>query len=139
MIESNTCYNNGCGSLKKWDVGNTVRAILMADADISNMVGSNIYPIVASEDVNGDFIVYQRDRYAKKATKMGVREDNCDLYVTAVSDNYDNGITLAYLIDTALVGEHTLDNGSRITIDLTDSTESYEDNKYIETLLFTIK
>lgn len=139
MIDSNTCYNNGCGSLKKWDIGNTVRAILMADADIHNMVGNNIYPIVASEDVNGDFIVYRRDRYGKAATKIGVYKDECELYVTAVSDNYDNGITLAYLIDTSLVGEHILENGKRISIELTDSTESFEDNKYIETLLFTIK
>lgn len=139
MITSKTCYNSGCKSVQKWDIGNVVREILLNDSDIAAMVGHNIYPLVASEDVNGDFIVYQRDKYSKKATKMGIYEDLCELYVTGISDNYDNGILMASLIDNALVGDHTLDDGSKIHIDLADSTETFEDNKYIETLLFSIK
>ena len=139
MIQSNTCYNTGCGSLQKWDIGNTVRAILMADEGVHNKVGNNIYPLVASEDVKGDFIVYKRDRYTKNKTKMGVHEDDVEVYVTAVSDNYDSAIELASLIDNALVGEHILDDGGRITIYLADSTEDFDDNKYIETILLSIK
>lgn len=139
MITSKTCYNSGCQSLQKWDIGNVVREILISDDDIHNVVGNNIYPLVASEDVNGEFIVYQRDKYSKKATKMGIYEDLCELYVTAISDNYDKAINLASLIDNALVGDHILDGGQKVHIDLADSTETYDDNKYIETLLFSIK
>lgn len=139
MIQSNTCGNRGCGSIQKWNIGNTVRAILMADEDVHNKVGNNIYPLVASEDVKGDFIVYKRDRYTKSKTKMGVHEDNVEVYVTAVSDNYDSAIELAALIDNALIGEHILEDGGKITIDLADSTEDFDDNKYIETILLNIK
>jgi len=138
MINSNTCKNSGCQSLQKWSIGNTVREILISDESVHGYVGENIYPIVASEGVEGDFIVYQRDKYSKKQTKFGVWQDECELYVTAISDNYDSAIALAEAIDNALVGEHILENGKRVNIDLADSTETYDDNKYLETLLFTI-
>lgn len=138
MINSNTCKNRACTSKQKWSIGNTVREILISDESVNGYVGENIYPIVASEGVVGDFIVYQRDKYSKKQTKFGVYQDECELYVIGISDNYDNAIAIAEAIDNALVGEHILDDGATVHIDLTDSTESYDDDKYIETLLFTI-
>lgn len=138
-MNSDTCYNTGCGSYQKWKIGNDARSILLTNTGITAQVGTNIYPLVAPENVKGDFIIYQRDKYSKTATKMGVYEDECQLVVTAVADNYDNALNLAELIDNTLTGKHTNDNGVTITIDLADSTETFDDLKYIETLLFKIK
>ena len=134
-----SCYNTGLQSYQKWGIGNDIRDILLADAAVSGQVGNHIYPIVAAENTIGDFIVYSRQKYSKKTVQMGVYQDECEVAVVAISDNYDNAIALASSIDNALTGKHTLSNGIRLDIMLTDSTEVFDDNKYIETLLFTIK
>lgn len=135
MSSLNNCLN----SLQKWEIGNEIRAILLADSGISEAISTNIFPLVAPEDTKGDFIIYQRDKYSKSWSKMGVYDDECQLYVTAISDNYDNAINIAKLIDNALVGKQVDSKGNEFFIDLVDSTESFEDDKFIETLLLRIK
>lgn len=138
-MNSNTCANTGCHSYQKWAIGNDIREILMANETLAGMVGTDIFPLVAPEKTTGDFILYQREKYKKSTTKMGVYEDECQVVVTAIADNYDNAIALAEQIDLSLTGKHSKDTGEKIIINLIDSTESFDDNKYIETLLFEIK
>lgn len=133
------CYNNGLGSYQKWFIGNDIRAILLKDDEVVNQVGTNIFPLIAPESTEGDFIIYMRNKYNKSAVKMGVYQDECEVAVVGISDNYDSAISLASKIDNALSGQHTLENGVRLQITLSDSTEVFEDDKYIETLVFTIK
>ena len=133
------CYNTGCQSYQKWFIGNDIRAILLADSAVSAQVGNHVYPCIASENTDGDFIVYSRSKYSKSSTKMGVFEDECEVAVVAISENYDSAIALASKIDNALTGYHAVGEGVSIKIDLKDSTEVFDDNKYIETLLFEIK
>lgn len=136
---SDTCYNTGLGSFQKWHIGNDVRTLLLANADLVAKVGTNIYPIVAPENTNGSFIVYAREKYSKKTAKQGVYEDDCQVAITAVADNYDEAVDLAELIDNTLTGNHVNPFGEKFSAVLTDSSEAFEDNKYIETLLFEIK
>ena len=127
----------GC---QKWFVGDAIRDILIADADVYGQVGNHIYPIVAAENTKGDFIVYLRQKYGRSYVKQGIVEDECEVAVIAISENYDNAVKLAANIDAALTGTHTNDeDGCRIDVMLLDSTETFEDNKYIETLVFSIK
>ena len=132
------CYNTGLGSYQKWFIGNDIRAILLDNEDIINQVDTNIFPIIAPENTTGDFIAYSRTKYSKNAVKMGVYQDECEVAVVGISDNYDDAISLASKIDNALSGMHNL-NGVKLQITLADSTETFEDDKYIETLVFTIK
>ena len=131
--------NTALNSYRKWKIGNDIRDILLANEAVSGMVGNHIYPIVAAENTPGDFIVYSRQKYSKDLVKTGVYQDECEVAVVAISDNYDNAIDLADKIDLALTGTHINDQGVQIEITLADSTETYDDNKYIETLLFRIK
>ena len=132
--------NNSLGSCQKWFVGNAIREILLSDPDVFEQVGNHIYPLVAAENTKGDFIVYLRQKYSKSYVKAGVFEDECEVAVIAISENYDNAIALASKIDNALTGTHRNDeDGCTLDITLADSTEVFEDNKYIETLVFTIK
>lgn len=133
------CYSTGLNSYQKWFIGNDIRAILLNDGEIVNQVGSNIFPLIAPETTEGDFIIYIRNKYNKSAVKMGVYQDECEVAVVGISDNYDSAIALASKIDNALSGQHTLEGGVRLQITLSDSTETFEDDKYIETLVFTIK
>ena len=132
--------NAGLKSYQKWQVGNDIRELLLADDSIVEAVGQNIFPVIAPVDTVGDFILYKREKYSKQWTKMGVVEDDCQISVTVISDNYDNATSIAMMIDNALTGlQYIKDNTVRINIDLVDSTEDFEDNKYFEVLLFRIK
>ena len=132
------CYNTGLGSYQKWFIGNDIRTILLKDEDIVAKVGTNIFPLIAPENTKGDFIIYNRDKYSKSMVKMGVYEDECEVAVVAVSENYDDAVSLASLIDNALSGKHLV-NDVKISIILSDSSETYDDGKYIETLIFKVK
>lgn len=134
----NSCFNNILGSYQKWHIGDDVRAILMSDTAITALVGSRIFPLVIPENEDGDCIVYSRQHYSKKSVKMGVWEDDCTLALTVISDNYDNSVDIAEAIDNALTGYHKIDD-VKLTIELADSSESFEDFKYIQVLMFTIK
>ncbi len=137
-VQSDTCRNTALHSYQKWKIGNDVRQILMNDTDVKALVGNKIFPLVAPENTVGDFIIYQREKYSKAWAKQGVYEDSCQLAVTIVTDNYDRAIDLAQKVDLALTGEHTFDDVT-VQMDLADSTESFEDLKYIEVLLFNVK
>lgn len=127
-------------SCRKWFIGDAIRDILLADVDVYHQVGNHIYPIVAAENTKGDFIVYLRQKYGRSYVKQGILEDECEVAVVAISENYDNALQLASNIDSSLSGTHSLgDDGCKVDILLMDSTESFEDNKYIETLIFKIK
>ena len=132
--------NTGLKSYQKWQIGNDIREMLLADTSINEAVGQNIFPLIAPDLTDGDFILYKREKYSKTWTKMGVVEDDCQISVTVISDNYDSATALAQMIDNCLTGQHYIkDNAVRMNIDLVDSTEDFEDNKYIEVLLFKIK
>lgn len=137
-MDSRTCVNK-IGSYQKWFIGSVIRDILSANTEIAEMVGENIYPLIAPEKTEGDFILYTRAGYQKSWTKMGVVEDDCRIIITAIADDYDNAVLLAALIDNTLTGYHSNDDGVKFTANLVDSTEIFEDNKYIETLTFAIK
>lgn len=138
-IISNNCYNTQYGSFQKWEIGNIIRALLIADEDIFGMIGDNVYPLVAPENTLGDFVVYNRTKYRKDEVKGGVYQDVCTIELKVISDNYDDSIALASYIDNALTGKHKLENGSVIKIMLTDSAETFAELKYIQVLEFEIR
>lgn len=127
------------GVCQKWFIGNTIRDILIDDSLVFEQVGNHIYPLVAPENTKGDFIVYLRQKYGRESVKQGIYEDVCEVAVIAISEDYDKAIELASNIDSALSGRHNIDSSCKIDITLVDSTETFEDNKYIETLVFSIK
>ena len=120
----------------KFKITTKIRTALLAKSEISDMVGERVFPVVAPKDTIGDFIIYQRDEYSKDYTKMGISGQSCRVYVTAISDDYDRSQDLAYQINESLEGVHPDLN---MEVKLVDSTEDFEDNKYIQVLLFDIK
>lgn len=120
----------------KFKITTRVRTALLASSEIVSMVGNQIFPIVAPKDTLGDFIIYQRDEYSKQYTQMGISNQSCRVYVNAISDSYDRSQELAYQINESLEGIHTNLN---MDVKLVDSTEDFEDDKYIQVLLFDIQ
>lgn len=120
----------------KFKITTKIRAALLEQSEITDIVGDQIFPIIAPKDTPGDFIVYQRDEYSKNYTKMGISEQSCRVYVNAVSEDYDRSQELAFQINECLEGYHP---DLCMDVKLVDSTEDFEDNKYIQVLLFDIK
>ena len=120
-------------STEKFTIGTTIRNILINDGDINAKIKNKIYPLIAPEDTTGTFIIYQRDEYSKQYTNQGIYEESCIIYLTIVSDNYDESQQLAIMINDLLEG-YT----DEFTIRLTDSTEDYFEGKFIQVLKFEI-
>ena len=123
-------------TVSKFKITTPIREILLSKPEIASMVGSKIFPIVAPKDTAGDFIIYQRDGYSKDSTKMGIYKQVPAVYINAISDNYDRSQELADLIYNSLEG--TFSDPS-MTIKLIDSTEDFEDGKYIQVMLFEVE
>lgn len=113
-----------------------LRALLLDNPEIVSLVDDKIFPVVAPEGTEGDFITYQRDGYRQTYNQMGVSEQIPVVNVAAISDDYNRSQEMASLIYDALSGEFRKPD---ITIQLEDSTEDFIDNKYIQVLQFSIK
>lgn len=122
--------------MNKLTITTEVRALLLENKEITGKIGEKIFPIIAPDNTEGDFIIYQRDGYKQDYTKMGVARQIPIVYVDAVSDDYDRSQELASLIYEALEG--TFSNLD-MTIHLEDSTEDYADGKYFQVLQFSVE
>lgn len=122
--------------MNKFKITTLIKDILLADSNIQSLVGDDIHPLVASTDTSGDFIVYQRDGYKQEHTNMGVSRQIPIVFINAVSTDYDRSQEIASLIYEALQGDFT---NPIMRIRLEDSTEDYDDGKYIQILQFSIE
>ncbi len=122
--------------ISKFKITNEIRDILLNDADVVSMVGDNIFPLNADKDTEGDFIIYMRDEYSIDRSKMGIVSQKCNVYINAVSSDYNRSQDIAVLIFAALEGAFESPN-MRIRLEV--STEDYADGKYIQVLLFSIQ
>lgn len=121
--------------MSKFKITTEIREILLNDPHISEMVGQKVFPIVAPKNTAGDFIIYQRDEYSTDSTKMGTYKHRITVYINAISDTYDRAQDIAESIYKCLEGKF---HNPEMEIKLLDSTEDFEDGKYIQVLLFQI-
>lgn len=113
-----------------------VRNILLASAEVTSLIGSKIFPVVAPDDTPGDLIIYQRDGYKTEYNKMGRHIDNPVVFVSAISESYTRSQDLASLIYEVLEGDFKNPN---MRIRLQDSTEDCIEGKFIQVLQFSIE
>ena len=129
----------------KFKITSIIRQMLIDDEILRNYISVTvdgeieykIYPIVAPEGTAGDFIVYYREQYSKKYNKMGVHEQSCLVALAVISDDYDSAQNIADRINAILDGKHP--DYDIQYIQLEDSTEHFEEGKYMQILLFNVK
>lgn len=125
-------------AFNKFDITTHLRKLLI-NSDITNLVNNNIFPLIAPEGTEGDIILYYRDSYKKEYATKTIVNDTCNVFFAIVSDNYDKSIQIAKKLNEIVEGEHiTDDNNYKYYCRLADSTEDYEDQKYLQILLFEI-
>ncbi len=128
----------------KFKICNVIRKLLLQDKTIQLLVGNRIYPIISIEQAGqGSFIVYQRESYSHQMTKQGIYQETADVFVTAVSSDYDESQAIAEAIYMCLqdVYNYTDEETGMIInrINMIDSTEDYAADRYIQVLKFNIQ
>ena len=122
----------------KFNVSTLLRDRLLLNAALGEFVGQRIFPCVAPDGTNEDFIVYYRDEYGIDSTKMGIYSQKATVMMIVVSNKYSRSQHIAELVFETLQGTHNLGIYGEMTINLKDSTEDYIDKKYFQFLLFEI-
>lgn len=119
-------------------IGKTIYNILSANAELTAMVESKIYPLIAEQSTTYPFVIYYRENISvNRVSKDGYGEDEVNFTVVCVSDNYSQSVDIANTVRKAL--EKQKINGQDITITnscLTSVDESWNDNAYVQRLNF---
>jgi hypothetical protein len=125
----------------KFSVCTLIRERLLADEKIKELVGNKIFPIIAPESSEGNYIVYVRDEYSIDRTKTGIAFHNCIVFISCVSSSYDESQKIADAVFQALDGKYKINSEQHNinAIEMIDSTEDYDGDVYIQTLSFSIK
>lgn len=124
--------------MNKFKITSTLRKLMIQNNELNTLCNSNISPVVSSEDVEGNFIVLYRNKYSKEYAKGEIINENTQVFIAIVSENYDESIEIAILVNDIIEGKH-IDDYDDYDCRLIDSTEEYEEKKYIQVLLFEIK
>lgn len=122
--------------ISHYEASKEIRGVLLDDASIVEAVGDNVFPLVADEGTEGDYITLQRDGFIQDTTKMGVARRDPYVYVSVVSADSQRSQDIAGLVVKALEGRYT---DPEMEIRLEDDTEEYEAGKYIQVMKFLVR
>lgn len=112
-----------------------VVSLLSASQTIQNLVGDKIYPLINTDETDGDFIAYQRAGYQRLDTNMATAS-KATFFMTVVSTTYDRSLEIAEVVYNTLEGDHSQYD---LRIKLVDYEEDYIDKKFVQILKFTLE
>ncbi len=121
----------------KLDVGTDIFTILTSNAEISAATHNQIFPIIAEENTTCPFVVYQRINTNFISSKDFIQKNDDMIEIKVVSDEYKEGVNLAEKICDEMLQQHN--NLDIRQIQLNNASEEWNENKFIQTLTFTIK
>lgn len=122
--------------INPFSVTTDIRELLTTDDTIKSFVGEKIFPLVAPDGTDDDFIVYQRDETKQEISKDGISDIAVIVYITIVSSDYLRSQDIAIAVKKRLEGNY---KGDFRQILMDDSTEDLLDRKYLQILQFKIK
>ena len=122
-------------------VGKHIRNILVGDETLSQYLQSGqITALVANENTTFPFIVYRRNSIRKSSTKDYANDEIASVDVVIASDKYSQSVEIAERVRFVLErGEYEGENFSVDNITLSNASEQYMQNTYIQTLTFDIE
>ena len=107
--------------------------ILSKDEALAKMVGNNIYPLVAEEEVKLPFITFTKSSVVPSYYKVGVADDKVSFTVNIVANDYVTTVNIAERIRQLLEGR-TSSYFKRI--ELSNCYENYSNDNYVQNLQF---
>lgn len=118
--------------------GEIIQQILTNDAEVSSRAGK-VFPVVCDE-AKLPYIIYRRTGMEQIPVKRVTGADTASIEIMCCTANYSEGIDLAEAVRAALDGISYSYNGLTLrSCTLVDSEESWQDDAYIQSLVFNVK
>ena len=122
------------------NIGKVIKEILYRDEALNNLVKNQVFPLIAEENTTFPFIVYRRNSIRKASTKDYVNDEIASVDVVVASDKYSQSVEIAERVRFILErGEYDGENFSVYNITISNASEQYMQNTYIQTLTFDIE
>ena len=122
------------------NIGKVIKDILYQDEALNTLVKSQVFPMIAEENTTFPFIVYRRNSIRKASTKDYVNDEIASVDVVVASDKYSQSVEIAERARFVLEhGGYEGENFSVDNISLSNASEQYMQNTYIQTLTFDIE
>ena len=118
--------------------GEIIRAVLVGDPAVASRT-SKVFPVVADE-AKLPYIVYRRSQLENAAVKGRMGADTVGIEILCYTEQYTPGVELAEAVRAALDGKQSeIDGLVMRSCHLTDSEEGWQDDAYVQQLVFTVK
>lgn len=121
-------------------IGIAVKALLSASSELTQAVGSKVFPIVSKEGTSYPFVVYRRSQLDCDYTKDGRAGETVGVDIVVAATSYAQSIGIADMVREAIegkafvYGEQLHVKGSRL---VAADEEFFEDsNVYVQQLNF---
>lgn len=118
--------------------GEIIRAILIEDSEV--MARANkVFPVV-EDSAELPYIVYRRTQLEQDPTKGRRGADTVGIEILCYTKGYTEGVELAEAVRGALDGVQGESDGLVMrSCYLTDSEEAWQDDAYVQQLVFNVK
>lgn len=118
--------------------GEIIRAMLIEDSEV--MARANkVFPVV-EDSAELPYIVYRRTQLEQDPTKGRRGADTVGIEILCYTKGYTEGVELAEAVRDALDGKQaTVDGLEMRSCHLTDSEEGWQDDAFMQQLVFTVK
>ena len=120
-------------------IGKLIYKLLSNDEALTDMVGKKVFPLVANADTTFPFVVYSRTGLKVDYCKDGTIENEVEVQVLAVSDNYVTSLEIANQVRRILELFRYKDDELVVTQSkLSSVQEEYLEDAFIQRLIFTL-
>lgn len=118
--------------------GEIIRAVLTEDPEVIARA-KKVYPVV-EDTAELPYIVYHRTSLEQTPVKSLYRADSVTIEVLCYTAGYTEGVELAEAVRDALDGKQAESNGLVMrSCYLTDSEEAWQDDAYVQALVFNVR
>lgn len=118
--------------------GEIIRAILMSDGEVTARA-KKVFPVV-EDNAELPYIVYRRTQLEQDPTKRGRGADTVGIEILCYTEQYTEGVELAEAVRDALDGKQHESGGLVMrSCYLADSEEAWQDDAYVQQLVFNVK
>lgn len=118
--------------------GEIIREILSSDPEVAART-NKIFP-VAVDNADLPYVLYRRVQLEQVPVKDRRGADTVGIEVMCYTSQYTEGVELAEAVRAALDGRQAELDGLRMrSCFLSDSEEAWQDDAYVQQLIFTVK
>lgn len=111
-----------------------IYAILSTSTDLKEIVGNNIFPLVAEEETSFPFVVFRRNNITPNYAKRQGVNDLVSFVISIADTNYSKTVEISEIIRNEL--ELHRDDYFQ-SIQLESVSEDFVENAYVQELNFT--